>query len=176
MQHCLVCPVCAHSPEEWEGRVGPLRGKEFSLRWKVPSMSLHRTTVRRKYCLWAYWHVFLVFLNKNYQCCKKVVVSNGRAPKPTGISLVLTLHVEPSTYKLGTELKNSSHVWRRMQCITWSSTLPFVSHTHFEKTVQCTSINKLTISDFSEKTPSVKASSASHFTGNLTDWSFPCLK
>ena len=50
MQHCLVFPVCAHSLEEWEGRLGPLRHKGSSLQWIAPSMLLHRTTVSRKYC------------------------------------------------------------------------------------------------------------------------------
>ena len=31
MQHCLACPACVHSPEDWEGRPGPLRDKELSL-------------------------------------------------------------------------------------------------------------------------------------------------
>ena len=30
-QHCLACPACVHSPEDWEGRPGPLRDKELSL-------------------------------------------------------------------------------------------------------------------------------------------------
>ena len=38
------------------------------------------------------------------------------------------------------------------------------------------SVTQLTTSDFSEKSPSVKDSKASHFTGNLTAWSFSCLK
>ena len=31
MQHCLAYPACVHSPEDWEGRPGPLRDKELSL-------------------------------------------------------------------------------------------------------------------------------------------------
>ena len=47
MQHCLACPACAHSPEDWGGRMGPLQDKELSLQWTPPSMLLHRTTTRK---------------------------------------------------------------------------------------------------------------------------------
>ena len=30
MQHCLACPICAHPPEVWEGKLDPLQGRESS--------------------------------------------------------------------------------------------------------------------------------------------------
>ena len=52
MQHCLACPACVHSPEDWEERTGPLRGRESSLQWKVPSTLLHRTTANKSMAQW----------------------------------------------------------------------------------------------------------------------------
>ena len=31
MQHYLAFPVCARSPKDWEGRLGPLQDREFFL-------------------------------------------------------------------------------------------------------------------------------------------------
>ena len=31
MQHCLACPVCAHSPEGWGERLGPLQDRDSYL-------------------------------------------------------------------------------------------------------------------------------------------------